>query len=408
MKNTFNSKIVINFQRPKGFALPTVLIASLIMLSVLVASVSSTVSIRSALVAQYYNQLAQNASDAGVAYAKACLEISSGVPKWNNVNKLTSSTDCSGIQLSGVTCPGNSLCQVASIDNVISNFSVGLSSDDIGADGKITTIRSVGTANLVRTSNGTVWKTYSQNSIFKIATKGITTDGLTLNLDAGNSNSYPGSATKNLCSVSVQTEWTDLTCGMRSGILNNGVTYLTDNGGSLVFDGSDDFVRVGYLGDFPSQGSISFWMKPSTVGTSKSVLTTRYNGKNRGIRFATSANNFDVIIGDDSADVTTTNSQTRSYLSGAMTSGIWYHITFVWDRTNNNIKGYLNGSLVSGFNVANTYWPSKIDDIAIGTSWDTTNTYLWNGEIPMVQIYNRALSPVDVMQNYNAYKSRYQ
>jgi hypothetical protein len=39
-----------------GFALPTVLIASIVMLTVLLASVTSTAAIRASLMTQYYNQ----------------------------------------------------------------------------------------------------------------------------------------------------------------------------------------------------------------------------------------------------------------------------------------------------------------------------------------------------------------
>lgn len=84
-----------------GFALPTVLIASVVMLMVLTVSVSSVVAIRTALQTQYYEQLAKTAGEAGVAYAKACLAKNGNVPLWSDVKPLTPATDCAGNSLLG-------------------------------------------------------------------------------------------------------------------------------------------------------------------------------------------------------------------------------------------------------------------------------------------------------------------
>jgi len=80
----------------RAFALPTVLIASVVLLSILAVSVTATASVRTTLKNQYYAQLAQVAGEAGVAFAKACLAASGNVPQWTNAKPLTPSTDCSG------------------------------------------------------------------------------------------------------------------------------------------------------------------------------------------------------------------------------------------------------------------------------------------------------------------------
>ena len=79
-----------------GFALPTVLIASVVMLTILVVSVSSVAAIRVTLKTQYYEQLAKSAGEAGIAYAKACLSKNGNVPLWTNAKPLRPSTDCAG------------------------------------------------------------------------------------------------------------------------------------------------------------------------------------------------------------------------------------------------------------------------------------------------------------------------
>ena len=79
-----------------GFALPTVLIASVVMLIVLSVSVSSVAAVRTTLKTQYYEQLAKAAGEAGVAYAKACLAKNGNKPLWTDEKPLRPSTDCAG------------------------------------------------------------------------------------------------------------------------------------------------------------------------------------------------------------------------------------------------------------------------------------------------------------------------
>ncbi len=125
--NRSNDRKKPNKHRLSGFALPTILIASIIMLSVLLVSVASTVAMRVSLSAQTFNQLADNAGDAGLAYAKACLDASGGVPTWTDAKPLTPSTDCSGNQLAGFTCPdgtADSRCAVTVNGGAIAQFLV--------------------------------------------------------------------------------------------------------------------------------------------------------------------------------------------------------------------------------------------------------------------------------------------
>lgn len=149
--------------RQRGFALPTILIASLIMLSVLLVSVASTVAVRAALANQYYGKLSKNASDSGLAYAKECLSQNDGVPKWSDVKPLKPNTDCTGTQLAGFTCSDdsvNELCWVASNSNLRSTFTVGMPSMIAG---KASRVVSIGKTELLSLS-GLPWRRYTNSS----------------------------------------------------------------------------------------------------------------------------------------------------------------------------------------------------------------------------------------------------
>ena len=63
----------------------------------------------------------------------------------------------------------------------------------------------------------------------------IVRSGLVLTLDAADRKSYAGSGTA----------WNDLSGNSINGTLTNGPTFSSVNGGSIVFDGIDDFISLG-------------------------------------------------------------------------------------------------------------------------------------------------------------------
>lgn len=146
-----------------GFALPTVLIASVVMLTILAVSVTSVAAVRTSLKTQYYEQLAKEAGEAGVAYARACLSKNGNTPLWSNAKPLKPSTDCSGNLISGLSCPGDAGCSVISSDTVRSSFSV--PAPAVNVQGKAVTIPNSGYVDLLRGSNGQVWRTYNQPAV---------------------------------------------------------------------------------------------------------------------------------------------------------------------------------------------------------------------------------------------------
>src|SRR5664279_3862003 len=79
-----------------GFALPTVLIASTIMMTVLLLSVQANTAVRADLLSQFYNQQARLASESGIARAQQCLAANGGVATWSDTHPLTPNTNCSG------------------------------------------------------------------------------------------------------------------------------------------------------------------------------------------------------------------------------------------------------------------------------------------------------------------------
>ena len=79
-----------------GFALPAVLISSVVLLLVLVTTVSATVAIRTGLREQRHSNMARLAGEAGTAYAIACLKQNNGTVTWSDDTPLRPNTDCTG------------------------------------------------------------------------------------------------------------------------------------------------------------------------------------------------------------------------------------------------------------------------------------------------------------------------
>ena len=145
------------------------------MLSVLLVSVASTAAIRVSLLSQTYNQMAQTAGDAGVVYAKACLDANDGVPKWSDIKPLGPNTDCWGDQLPNFTCLAGTVeakCFVsinagsAESGAITSTFSVGI---PVLVNGKASEVNSVGSTKLLRkSSTASVWRQYNQSTRLSI------------------------------------------------------------------------------------------------------------------------------------------------------------------------------------------------------------------------------------------------
>jgi hypothetical protein len=212
----------------------------------------------------------------------------------------------------------------------------------------------------------------------------IITDGLVLALDAANTKSYPGSGTT----------WRDLSGNDNSGSLINGPTFNNANGGSIVFDGVNDFVTGSGVQLSGSAFSLGCWVRPVVSPVNKVYLaigTIQVKSQALHLRFV-SDTIFKFGLYADDLDVTL-NSVT----------GKWNYILVT---LNNNIlqSVYQNGSFV-GSRTATSFYIGD-NQYAVG-AWAFFSTQYINAEISSIQVYNRALSPQEVLQNYNAQKSRF-
>ena len=184
----------------------------------------------------------------------------------------------------------------------------------------------------------------------------------------------------------------------------SGVLYSSANGGSLSFDGSDEYITTGYNPGIVTKLTVSVWLKVGTYANDGAGIAIGTNSLGTGQCYLGRGTS-----GGNSIDW---RFYTGSYLDETeffTNSTDWQHITGTYDQDTGQgrMRLYSNGNLVdtalsnntSGINF------STGSNIRIGTN--TGDNSFFGGNIAQVSIYNRALSAAEIQQNFNATRSRY-
>jgi len=213
----------------------------------------------------------------------------------------------------------------------------------------------------------------------------VVTDGLVLALDAGNTKSYPGSGTS----------WTDLSGNGNNGTLENDVGYDAADGGSLSFDGVDDYATTGNILVPTSSSSytVSVWCYRNRNNVGYEELLSQWTSANVNQSF---------FFGFDNSYVRFTDNWNNIVVSGAGNTGVWMNLVGVYTTSNAYI--FLNGNLSATRGSGFSYYGTGA--FVMGRQGELDSEY-FSGNIAQVSIYNRALTAQEVLQNYNALKGRY-
>jgi len=210
-------------------------------------------------------------------------------------------------------------------------------------------------------------------------------DGLVLALDASDRNSY----------VSGSTTWINLSGNSYNGTLTNSPTYNSDGGGSIVFDGVDDFVSLPINSAFNTP-SVTFeiWANLQTIND-RHILYLNWSGNS--------------LEANSDRSVTMYNYSSAGGQLGANTgAGVfqwdrWVHFVGIYDDAAQTLRTYINGAL-SG---TRTSTPSTTYSVGVHKISGTDYGGEIKGKVSIARHYNRALSQQEVLQNYNATKTRF-
>lgn len=206
----------------------------------------------------------------------------------------------------------------------------------------------------------------------------IITDGLVLNLDASFTPSYP----------TTNTTWYDVSVLSNNGTLINSPTYNVNGGGSIVFDGVDDSVTLGYR---PSLNNTDItqeaWVNANSFSNGWHGIISNMPSWGTGfsLQIGTTQNIAAMVSG--------------SYLKTSWTPSlnVWYHIVATHRSSDNLNILYVNGTQESSSNRSITYSSNAVTTIGV---FYTSGSLPFSGEIKIIRTYNKALSESEVLQNY--------
>jgi len=215
------------------------------------------------------------------------------------------------------------------------------------------------------------------------ATPTIVTDGLQLYLDAGITASYPGTGTT----------WNDLSGKGNNLTLVNGPVWSSSDGGYFTFDGVNDYVsNLNFTTQFSgSNFTYVGVLRYDNKSNSYHNIFDTYNSVNPMLWVNTASK----LEADQSAGYTSALSYTGQTIQVAMSHS---------NTAGEGVKLYVNGTYLGG----NTAAQGAIGNngrISIYRRESSGNWYKGRGYNLMM--YNKVLSASEVLQNYNALKSRY-
>ena len=208
--------------------------------------------------------------------------------------------------------------------------------------------------------------------------------GITLFLDAANTDSYPGSGSN----------WTDLAGTKQNISLINSPTFTSGSAAYFTFNGSTQYGTGSTAGVVPSSGyTKSAWFYLNSTSADNNLISSA------------SSNHFMFFMGSNRmycghanwAGFPSNFPSVATFSTGARYNTV---CTFT---TTDGMKLYINGQLDS------TYTAIKTGHGGNGATNIATfggGNFL-NGRLSLVQCYNRALTANEIKRNFQFYRSRF-
>jgi hypothetical protein len=224
----------------------------------------------------------------------------------------------------------------------------------------------------------------------------IIDNGLVFILDIADLNCYPGSGTTSR----------DMSSSQRVGTLTNGPTFSSSNGGSLVYDGVNDYVTHTSATGATNSFTTEIWCLPNNSIGIQTQSTTGADGTvnqryvTRPVFRADPNSGTGISIGTNGVGV-------YEHAGGYMPP-LLFHVTPIYEisqivvvYTNKQPSLYINGVFIKNGLTS----PRTI--VALMISWIGGGDYgYFSGNIYSVKMYNRALTAVEIKNNFDVFSTR--
>jgi hypothetical protein len=184
-----------------------------------------------------------------------------------------------------------------------------------------------------------------------------------------------------------------------SGSLVNGPSYSSANGGSIVFDGVDDYAPIQLINNGTNNTTSILWYKWNGINQLRLLSYLGGSGTNgMGLLIndgfgSPIGNRVSVLYGGIYFNAIDTGT-----LFGTLVSNVYTQLTLTRDTTTTRLyqDSVFLGSTTRTPNANNSNLNFSLGD-----------TLFAAGSVAITMFYNRALSASEVLQNYNAQKSRF-
>lgn len=225
--------------------------------------------------------------------------------------------------------------------------------------------------------NSTLAKTFNY--------KDVNINGLVWFIDASTLESMPQTGNK----------WFDMSGTNSYATLQSSPSYDSGNGGSLILNGSSQYVDVGSFMSY-SRFTISLWVYP---GSSQVQYADIFDNNHTGTQnFVCQQNSTNTNQYEFAMLGTSTSSGTGLF---TLTANTWCLLTFTFDG--GVVRGYKNASLIG---TGNSMTPNYVSPYFRLGNW-AGGGRTWNGRYGNCMIYNRNLSSTEITQIYNIQKKRF-
>jgi len=220
---------------------------------------------------------------------------------------------------------------------------------------------------------------------------GIISNGLTLYLDAADTNSYPGSGTT----------WTDLSSGNNGTLVNTPSFISADGGGCIQLNGINNYITLPTTGFAPASLTIDYWIKRISDEGYFCLIDNADNPEFRMI--FQSSGKLQMYFYDDGAYASTALSTTT------FSTGSWYNITSTLTNGSQNVYINNNQEIITTTGTYTGGPSGNAGEHTLGTYNRPGAGYggYANVRIGSYKFYNRVLTTDEILQNYNSVRSRY-
>ena len=208
----------------------------------------------------------------------------------------------------------------------------------------------------------------------------IVQNGLIIDVDAAVSRSYSGSGLSAFGLV-----------GGNGGTLVNGVGFTSSNNGAFTFDGSNDYINFGNSSAVQqSSGTLSAWAKASSPGGGYRGIIAKQGAY--GLFYTNSV----LVAYDWAADAPRSTGIN-------IADNAWKNVVLTYQSgVSNGTRIYING-----VSVLTTTITIQSQGANLFGGAEANASQFAACQISSFNMYNRALTAQEVLQNYNATKGRY-